>query len=86
MGFCRWDSNSVTICIVFAMAACHAGGGPSLLVVWGLVVLPMGFRMISRRAERATVEEDAPESEEIEGDGVSRVGAHEGAILLTACA
>ena len=49
-------------------------------------MLPMGFRIISKRAERAAVEEDAPESEEIEGDGVSRVGAHEGATLLTACA
>ena len=48
-------------------------------------MLPMGF-IISRRAERAVVEEEAPESDEIEGDGVSRVGAHEGVILLTACA
>lgn len=49
-------------------------------------MFPMGFRIISKRAERAVVEEDAPESDEIEGDGVSRVGAPGGAILLTACA
>ena len=48
-------------------------------------MLPTGF-MICIIAERAAVEADAPESEEIVGDGVSRVGAHKGTVLLTACA
>ena len=38
---------------------------------------------MSRRAERAAVAEDAPDSDEIVGDGVSRVGAGGGAELLT---
>ena len=57
--------SSVSICIVLVMAVCQTSGGPSAPVVWGLVLFPGG----ARRADRAVVEVEAPDSDDIVGEG-----------------
>ena len=61
--------STVSICIVLAMAVCQTSGGPSAPIVWGLVLFPVGTLIISRRADRAVVEVEAPDSDDIVGEG-----------------
>ena len=51
------------------MAVCQTSGGPSAPAVWGLVLFPGGALIISRRADRAVVEVEAPDSDDIVGEG-----------------
>ena len=62
------DRSSVSICMVFAMAVCHTIGESLVLVTWGLGLFSGGALIISRRADRAAVEVEVPESDDIAGE------------------
>ena len=70
--------SSVSICMVLAMAVCQTGGGSCALVTWGLDLFPCGALIISKRADRAAVEVEAPDSDDTVGEGESRIKILEG--------
>ena len=83
------ERSSVSICMVLAMAVCQTGGGSCALAAWGLGLFPCGALIISKRADRAVVEVEAPDSDETVGEGESRTkildgvtGALVGVLLL----
>ena len=75
--------------MVLAIAVCQTGGGSCALATWGLSLFPCGALRISKRADRAVVEVEAPDSDETVGEGESRTrilvgvaGALVGVLLL----
>jgi len=64
--------------MVFAMAVCHTSGESLMLVTWGLGLFSCGALIISKRADRAAVEVEAPDSDDIVGEGELRIKILEG--------
>jgi len=60
------------------MAVCQTIGESFALVAWGLGLFSCGALIISKRANRAVVEVEAPDSDDIVGEGELRIKILEG--------